>query len=486
MHVLDFGGQPRDVADGIQRRPREAKAPDAIDSGDRLHFPEEDAAGSEATRTGAGWRKHVRDDPLLHTQPTCHVLDERRVRFGAKRANDLAGERRLVQVERIEGEHVPGQDPRGGSARCRFALLGLCLAEGCGTRTAAQPGDGGGSAPACSPASWFLEDVARAAIDSDLGRRTSIAVDASGGVHVSHVASKPGALHYAHRTPGGAWDNAVLDARGDDARTSIAVDPSGLPHISYSRNGRLHYTTLGADRAWFDQRVDDGQPSFSSSLRIDSAGVVHIGYVTNYDVRHAVLVSGTWMLELVDAIQPFGASSSASLHVDGSGGVHVAYYAGQDKFGPYVLRYAVRPAKGAKWQVDVVDGDMEGFLLPIDLGVDGDGGAHVLYGLQDYEVRYAYRPSGEWSTRRAAPSEINTFASLAVEDGGVVHLVYNGKDENYGQQMRHAHGLPTEDWVTETVGEGGYFSSVALDAAGGVHVAHQGSHAELDYAYRCP
>ncbi len=80
---------------------------------------------------------------------------------------------------------------------------------------------------------WVTEVVDQNAAGS-LGDHNSIAIDqVTGRIHVAYQAGNLD-LHYARKDPAGAWVRSVLDTVGDVGRyTSIAVDAAGNIHVSY-------------------------------------------------------------------------------------------------------------------------------------------------------------------------------------------------------------------------------------------------------------
>ena len=67
----------------------------------------------------------------------------------------------------------------------------------------------------------------------DVGEHTSVAIDATGAIHVAYYDRDQGRLKYAVRV-NGVWSVSVVD-EGDNVGlyTSIAIDPDGRPRIAY-------------------------------------------------------------------------------------------------------------------------------------------------------------------------------------------------------------------------------------------------------------
>lgn len=102
------------------------------------------------------------------------------------------------------------------------------------------------ASPSPTPTSiitWNIQTVDSTGV---VGGHSSIALDSSGKPHISYYAFTNG-LRYAKWT-GSAWSIATVDSTGDAGATnSLTLDTKGKPHISY-----LCSTTSDLKYAWLD------------------------------------------------------------------------------------------------------------------------------------------------------------------------------------------------------------------------------------------
>ncbi len=368
-----------------------------------------------------------------------------------------------------------------------YAAAGTCVGGTCSyapTDTVCSDACQGGEC-ICAP-SWTtttVDDV------GNTGFYTSLAVDASGGVHVSYQDYFGRDLRYAYRSPAGTWTATTVDSLGDTGlHTSLAVDPSGGVHVSYQYYpGDLKYAYRSTAGSWTTTTVDTvGDTGLYTSLALDPAGVAHISY---YNYSNALLyaersLGGSWTAgTTVDTVGDTGLYTS--LGVDSAGGLHVSYYEWAN-----ALHYAYRDPTGT-WTTTTVDSEGDTGLYT-SLALDASGGVHVSYYDQtNRALRYAYRsPAGSWTTSTVdSDGDTGLYTSIAVDDSNGVHIGYY---DQTNRELRYAYRAASGSWTTTTVDSVGYaglYTSLALDASGGVHISYRDAWSEaLRYAYLrgCP
>jgi len=166
----------------------------------------------------------------------------------------------------------------------RFAattlLLLLAIATTVSAVDSAPPVAGSLSAPdlAEPAARWFYEVVDNGA---NAGKFTSIAVDGSGNPHISYYDAYDHDLEYAHKDASG-WHLETVDSAGHvGLYTSIALDSSDQAHISYyfENIGGLRYAYQMPD-GWHIKDVDGALTDVGrySSIAVDMYNGPHIAY----------------------------------------------------------------------------------------------------------------------------------------------------------------------------------------------------------------
>ena len=222
---------------------------------------------------------------------------------------------------------------------------------------------------------WQIQTVDNA---EEVGKVwTSLALDSSGNPRISYGS---GDLEYAAWN-GSSWDLETVDSTGNVGwGTSLALDSSGSPRIScydYT-NGALKYaawdpTLNGGLGDWAIETVESaGSVGPYTSLALDSSGNPHISYsdYTNYDLKYAAWNGSTWDLQTIDSAGWVGKYTSLAL--DSSGSPRISYY----DYGNLDLKYGAWD--GLSWDIQTVD-SLGTVGWDISLALDEYGFAHISY-----------------------------------------------------------------------------------------------------------
>ena len=286
---------------------------------------------------------------------------------------------------------------------------------------------------------WQVETVDNTGYD---GWSTSLALDSAGHPHISYHEYHGGILKYAHHD-GTTWQ--IEDVESYGARyglyNSLALDSAGHPHIAYSKVGTSWSTLRYAyydGTTWHKETVDglgDEDVGYFVSLALDADDHPHISYqdVTNLNLRYAYYDGSTWHIEVVDSGLRVGYHTSLAL--DSAGHPHIAYY----DDGENTLNYAYYD--GSAWHIERVVQFL--YKAQISLALDSNGHPHIGYCGEICPIEceeglyHAYYDGAAWHRERVDAGEI-TFASLALDDEGQVHIGYYDADNG---DLRYAHTI---------------------------------------------
>jgi hypothetical protein len=232
----------------------------------------------------------------------------------------------------------------------------------------------------------------------------SIAVDSSGNTHISycfkdpesHEVNPPNMLKYAYETIKGTtgpstWSIQTVDQTGDTGwASSIAVDSTGKPHISYIdlTDGTLKYATL-TGASWSIQTVDTGVQlniyrNPVTSLALDSSGKPHIAYCSSDgSLKYASWTGSTWNIQTVDvgggeSTKAVGAGNSLAL--DAAGNPYISYinYTAADSYSATAVDLKLATLTGSTWNVQTLTPDgVEIMGEDTSIALDAGGNPHI-------------------------------------------------------------------------------------------------------------
>lgn len=206
--------------------------------------------------------------------------------------------------------------------------------------------------------------------------------------------------------PNGSLDNGDdengNDENGDtvsgaeeDIETSLALDSSGNPHISYCHIGELKYAYYDGSE-WHTETADySTYVGNDSSLALDSNNYPHVVYC-HYDtgteehyLKYAYKDAGGWHAEIgVDTGYDI---SYPAMDLDSNGYPHIIYRYTEDSAYASELKYAYMDGSG--WHIETIDNEGGEYYMSMEL--DSNGYPRISYTYYDdsqldEDLRYAW------------------------------------------------------------------------------------------------
>jgi len=323
---------------------------------------------------------------------------------------------------------------------------------------------------------WHIETVDPGKVGTD----TSLALDSSNFPHITYYDWFNGDLKYAY-WDGNEWHTETVDSTGYVGRsTSLGLDSFGNPNISY------YDDTLDAVKYarwdgynWQTEIVDSTMyVSAYTSLELDTSDYPHISYrTTNGGLKYAAWDGSEWHIETVDMAGYLGMYSSLAL--DSADYPHISYFDHDNS----CLKYA--RWDGADWQIETVDsaGDVGYFT---SLALDSSDYPHISYRTFDGDLKYAAWFGGSWhiETVEHLSCEGSGYCSLALDSDNYPNIAYHDDHENTNLKYAHWDGADWHIYIVDSEGNVGQHCSLKLDSSDNPHISYyDDTNDDLKYAY---
>ena len=364
-------------------------------------------------------------------------------------------------------------------------------------------------------ADWTIITVDR----GDVGAYTSLALD-NGNPRISYHEGITMDLQYAWCDSECAdttnWDAVVIDSSGDVGQHSSLYDSSGNPHISYydATAGDLKYATCtsgcNTPANWTTETVDStNNVGLYTSMSLDDSGTPHISYfdATTLDLKYAFKSGGTWQIVTVDSLGSVGEYTSLAL--DSLGKPRISYHGNSN------LKYAwcdTACDTPGNWTAITLENRvcsiagtpcLSNSNCPSgescsDVGeysslvLDSSENPRISYASfvtpTNGDLKYAFCDSGctipgNWTTATVdTAGNTGKDTSLALDSSENPHIAYYRLDQGNLLYAKH-NGT---SWTIETVdsaGDVGEFCSLSLDGNNDPHISYYDfNNEDLKYA----
>lgn len=293
------------------------------------------------------------------------------------------------------------------------------------------------------------------------------------------------------------WRIETADASSAGRYTSIALDSSSNPHVSYidsDQNGISHALKYAHKDAagWHIETVGTAYQTGNmeeTSIAIDSLGYPHIAYFDDnaHTLKYAHKDATGWQIRSIHYEPPpsdrpgYEFNGYCSIALDASDTPHISYYHG---FGSWVsgLRYYDGSTDESVYLGSTHDGEYN------SLALDKQGNPHISFrDASGNGVKYAYKSNGGWTFEKVSTS-VPWYTSIALDSSGSPHISWS-KDGSPVSWLYHAY-KDANGWQNELISTQASFwdwdiSNIAIDANNHLHICwSMRANSALQYAYK--
>lgn len=247
------------------------------------------------------------------------------------------------------------------------------------------------------------------------------------------------------------WKTKTLSRGG--AYNSIAIDPSGNPHISYlddsnSADYVLRHASFNG-KSWHKEIVDSGDVGWWNSIALDPLGHIHISYLADKPaaaLRYAHFDGTNWRVTTVD--QTGGYSTSIAVGNDNLPHISYVDFSGNLKYARF---------DGIAWNIETL-GAFALWFGQTSLALGPSGEAIISFSDSSLPRRlyWATNASGFWVIKQVGDG---IQASLALDSLGQPHIVFNSEATHEIFYSRH----DGTNWISQNLTE---LAEAALGAKG--------------------
>jgi hypothetical protein len=335
------------------------------------------------------------------------------------------------------------------------------------------------SSTAMAAVIWTIETVDSNVNVGESLNFNSLAVDNMNNPHIVYFSENYASetfldLKYAYKS-GGIWQIETVDSVIKPGPITLALDSHNNPHISYlpdyAEQTSLKYAFKAAG-IWQKETVESGYLNWSS-LAVDTSGNPHISWTIVKDLKYAFKNLGTWQFETVKSSDY--SITDVSLALDSNGNPHINY----SDVSPGGVTQGYATKNGGVWLNEFVDWGHGG-----SISLDSSGNPHISY--IDPELKYVSKIGTAWQTESVDSNSYNRVyqhcTSLRMDSYDNPHIVYLNNVQNLKYTVKRG-----GNWQIETVDTSASVDrhSLALDKSGNARISyHDATNSDQKYASR--